>query len=66
MNDAKLFEMAVQLVTAKLHNCTIPPALAGQNHLIVDEIRALHQMLRDEWSEIHHTNNIHDLPPSGR
>lgn len=66
MTDAKLFELAVSLVVAKLNNCTIPPGVIGQDDMIMDNVREMHSRLREEWREVHHEDNVHDFPSTDR
>lgn len=66
MNDATLYELAVKLVAADIQCGVIGPAVLCREEQIKDRIAFYHDMLREQWRERHHVENIEPFPHDSR
>ena len=62
MNDAKLFELAVQLVAAEISSGFISQTTRGRDDYIDERITQHHDRLRAQWRERHQVANIEPYP----
>ena len=62
MTDAKLFELAVQLVAAEINSGFISQTARGRDDCIDERIARHHDRLRALWRECHQEANIEAFP----
>ncbi len=61
MNDEKLFELAINLVSADVQSAQIPPAMMNREQLIEDRLVQYHKMLRRVWREQARGDNVEPM-----